>query len=136
MKKLVPKMNSNLEKNIVIEFNTFITVGIQYTHLAPFCLNFYFMTFKDCKISKFWTNIWRSNFSHQKINMVSSLELSIVIWSQYIALKLLWRIWKINVKEAPPFHTFLQIFYKNLKIFYSRILTKDLPRYSESFIPR
>ena len=43
-------------------------------------------------------------------------QVSIVFWSRYIALKLLWRIWEIDVKEGTPFHTFLQIFYKNFKI--------------------
>ena len=58
--------------------------------------------------------IWVS-FSRQKIWMVPSLELSIV-WSRYNALKLLWRIWESNMKERPPFHTFLQIIYKSFKI--------------------
>ena len=58
--------------------------------------------------------IWVSS-SRQKIWMVPSLELSIV-WSRYNALKLLWRIWESNMKERPPFHTFLQIIYKSLKI--------------------
>ena len=48
--------------------------------------------------------------------MVPSLEFSIVVWSWYIALKLLWRIWESDVKEKPPFHTLLQIFYKKFKI--------------------
>ena len=48
--------------------------------------------------------------------MVSSLKLSVVVWLRYIALQLLWRIWESDVKEGPPFHTFLHIFYKNFKI--------------------
>ena len=44
---------------------------------------------KDYQISKFWKNDKRSNFSPQKIYMVPSLEFSIVVWSRYIALKLL-----------------------------------------------
>ena len=48
--------------------------------------------------------------------MVPSLELSIVVWLRYVALKLLWRIWESDIKEAPPFHTFLHIFYKTFKI--------------------
>ena len=46
--------------------------------------------------------------------MVSSLELSIVVWSRYISLKLLRRIRESDVKEASLFHSFLQIFYKNV----------------------
>ena len=49
--------------------------------------------------------------------MVPSLELSIVVWSRYIALKLPWKIWENDVKEGTPFHTFLRIFFKNLKKF-------------------
>ena len=48
--------------------------------------------------------------------MVQSLELSIVFWLRYIALKFLWRIWESDVKEGPPFHTFLHIFYKTFTI--------------------
>ena len=44
--------------------------------------------------------------------MVPSSELSIVVWSRYVALKLLWRIWESDVKQGYPFHTLLQIFYK------------------------
>ena len=48
--------------------------------------------------------------------MAVSLELSIVVWSRYIALKLFWRIWENNVKEGPLFHNFHQIFHKNFKM--------------------
>ena len=48
--------------------------------------------------------------------MVPSLELFVVVWLRYSALKLLQRIWESDVKEGPPFHTFLKIFYKNFKI--------------------
>ena len=62
---------------------------------------------KSYWISKFWQNDGRSKFSPQKIYMCPSLELSTVVWLQYIALKLLWRIWESDIKEGPPFHTFL-----------------------------
>ena len=29
---------------------------------------------------------------------------------------IIWRIWESEVKEGAPFHTFLEIFYKNFKI--------------------
>ena len=48
---------------------------------------------------------------HHKKHMVSSLELSMVNWSRYIALKLPWIIWENDVKEELPFDTFFQIFY-------------------------
>ena len=48
--------------------------------------------------------------------MVSSLELSIVDWSKYIALKLFLRIWEGDIREGLQFHTFLKIFYKNFKM--------------------
>ena len=60
--------------------------------------------------------------------MVSRLELSVVAWSRYVALKLLWRIWEKDVKEGegPPFRTFLQIFYKNFRIL---VLSYNLPHF-------
>ena len=48
--------------------------------------------------------------------MLPILELSIPVWLRYIDLKLSWRICKSNVKGGPPFHTFLQLFYKNFKV--------------------
>ena len=69
--------------------------------------------------------------------MVPSLELFIVVWFQHIALKLLWRIWESDVKEGLLLHTFLQIFFKNIKILvisylshFSRRSTKNLPKYN------
>ena len=72
---------------------------------------------------------------------VTSPELPIVAWSRYIALKLLWRIWETEVKEGLPFHIFLKIFYKNIKMLvlrnnlshFSRRLKKNLPRYKKIF---
>ena len=46
----------------------------------------------------------------------SKFRLSIVFWLRYIALKFLWGIWESDVKEGPPFHTFLHIFYKTFTI--------------------
>ena len=73
---------------------------------------------------------------------VASSELPIVAWSRYIALKLLWRIWETEVKEeGSPFHIFLKIFYKNIKMLvlsnnlshFARRLKKNLPRYKKIF---
>ena len=47
--------------------------------------------------------------------MTPCLELSIVVWLRYIALKPHGRIRESDVKEGSSFHTF-QLFYKNLKI--------------------
>ena len=83
------KWTTNLEKTTVIEFEIWFLYqsrNIVYK-FDPFSAQFH----KDCYISKFWKNYGRSNFSPQKIYTVPSLELSIVVWSQNIALKLLWR---------------------------------------------
>ena len=45
LKNWSPKWIANLQKTILIEFDLFITVGIEYTNLAPFWSNFDFMTF-------------------------------------------------------------------------------------------
>ena len=50
----------------------------------------------------------RTTFSSQKIYMVSSLELSTVVLSKDIGLKLLRRIWESDVKKEPPCHSLLQ----------------------------
>ena len=62
--------------------------------------------------------------------MVPSLELSIVVWSRYIALKLFWRIWKNDAKKGPPFHTFLQLFCNNFK---TLVLSYNLPHFLPIF---
>ena len=84
----------------------------------PQFLNLIYLSSVDLfsPVFTFWLckNDGRSSFSPQKICMVPSLELSI-IWSLYIALKLLWRIWGNGVKEGPLLHTFLQIIYKTFK---------------------
>ena len=59
---------------------------------------------------------WKIKFFISKISMVLSSSLFIVVWSRYIALKLLWRIWENDVRMVSPFHTFLQTFYKNISI--------------------
>ena len=60
--------------------------------------------------------------------MVSILELSVVAWLRYVALKLLLGIWESDVKEGegPPFRTFLQTFYKNFIIL---VLNYNLPHF-------
>ena len=58
--------------------------------------------------------LWRHNFQilekrrnvkffTSKICMVRNLKLPVVVWSRYIALELLWRIWENDVKEDPRF---------------------------------
>ena len=70
---------------------------------------------KYCWISKCWKNNERSNIFPQKIYMVPSLKLSIVIWLWHIALKLLWRIWKGDFNKRPRFTSSFKHFTKNLK---------------------
>ena len=58
----------------------------------------------------------------------SNSELSIVV------LKLPWRIWKNDVEEEPPLHTFLKIFYKTFKILVlSYNLSHFVPIYNEDW---
>ena len=58
--------------------------------------------------------LWRHNFQilekrrnvkffTSKICMVRNLKLPVVVWSRYIALELLWRIWENDVKQDPRF---------------------------------
>ena len=104
------------KKTIVIEIDLLITVGISYTNFAPFWSSFDFLESQELlnfQILEKWQTI---KFVISKKYMVPSLEFSIVVWLRYIALKLFWRIWESNVKEKPPFNTFLQMFHKNFKI--------------------
>ena len=51
-----------------------------------------------------------------KMQMAGSAEVSIVIWSQYISLKLFLRTLENDVIKWPLFHTFRQAFYKSFVI--------------------
>ena len=79
------------------------------------------------------------------MQMAGSVEVSIAVWSRYIALKLFWRTLKNDVIKGPLFHIFHQVFYKNFVILvvwnkYSpfvtifRKLIENLARYMESCI--
>ena len=81
--------------------------------MAPFWPNFDVIKF--VKFPNFG-KMMEDQIFISKISMVLSSSLFIVVWSRYIALKLLWRIWENDVRVVPPFHTFLQIFYKNISI--------------------
>ena len=50
------------------------------------------------------------------MQMAGSAEVSIVIWSQYISLKLFLRTLENDVIKWPLFHTFRQAFYKSFVI--------------------
>ena len=118
LKNWSQKWINNPEKTTVIAFDLFIPVGILYTRLAPFWPNFHFMTSQGLLNFEILENDGRSNFSLHRLYMVPSFAITIV-WSRYIALKLLWRIWENDVKEGDPFHTFLQIIYINFTILVS-----------------
>ena len=94
----------------------FITVGIEYTNLAPFWPNVDFMTSQVLWNFQMFEKWGKIKFPLQKIYMVPSLKLSIVILLWFIALELLWRIWESDVNKEAQFHTFFQTFYKNFKI--------------------
>ena len=59
------KWITNLKKT-VIQFDLFITVGIEYTNMAPFWLNLPLWSHKDCLISKFWKKWWKIKFFTSK----------------------------------------------------------------------
>ena len=50
------------------------------------------------------------------MQVAGSAEVSVVVLSQYITLKLLWRALENDVIKEPLFHTFHQTFYKNFVI--------------------
>ena len=144
LKNCSQKWITNLKKTMAIEFDLFITVQI-CTNLATFWPNVHFVTLQGLLNFQILEKWWKIKFFTLKIYIVLSFELSIVAWSQHIALKLLWRIWESDVKEDPCFAPSSKYFTKHLKfkcqaiIFliwyqFSKILTKDLPRYKESFI--
>ena len=48
--------------------------------------------------------------------MAENIEVSIVVWSRYISLKLFWRTLENNAIKGPQFHTFHQALYKDFVI--------------------
>ena len=62
--------------------------------------------------------------------MVPNLEFYIVVWSRYIALKLLTKICESDYRKKPPFHMFLQIFCKIFKIL---VLSYNLSHFESIF---
>ena len=100
--KLVLNMNYYLEKNSywIWSFNTVQTYN---TNLAPFWANFDFMdshVLLNFQILGKWRNV---KFFTSKNTHGSKCRIFHFVWSRYIALKLLWKIWGKDVKEGPPF---------------------------------
>ena len=107
---------TNLEKNHSYWIWSFYHNWNTVYKFGPFWPNFKFMTAHGLlkfQILEKWRTI---EFFTWKIYVVPNLGLFIVVWSRYVALKLLWRIWESDVKKGPSFHTFRQIFYKRFKI--------------------
>ena len=50
------------------------------------------------------------------LQMAGSAEVSIVVWSQYITLKLFWGTLENDVIQGPLFHTSHYAFHKNFVI--------------------
>ena len=73
---------------MAIEFDLFITVQI-CTNLAPFWPYVQFATLQGLLNFQILEKWWKIKFFTLKIYIVLSFELSIVVWSQHIALKLL-----------------------------------------------
>ena len=55
-------------------------------------------------------------FDLLKMQMVGSVDVSIVVWSRYITLKLFWRTLENDVIKGRLFHTFHQAIYKKFVI--------------------
>ena len=59
---------TNLKKNIVTEFDLFITVGIEYTNMAHLWLNFNFMTSQGLLKSQILEKMMKNQIFHLKKN--------------------------------------------------------------------
>ena len=71
--------------------------------MAPFWANFDFMdshVLLNFQILEKW---WNVKFFTSKNTHSSKWRIFYFVWSRYIALKLLWKIWGKDVKEGPPF---------------------------------
>ena len=55
---------TNLKKNIVTEFDLFITVGIEYTNMAHLWLNFNFMTSQGLLKSQILEKMMKNQIFH------------------------------------------------------------------------
>ena len=71
---------------------------------------------KEINVQEFWKINERTGFDLLKKQMIESEEVSIVVWSRCITLKLFWRKLENDFIRRPRFHTFHQIFYKNVVI--------------------
>ena len=76
------------------------------------------------------------------MQIAGSVEVSVVVWSQYITLKLFWRTLENDVIKWPLFHASHKAFYKNFIILPSTLhlyqlaywLIENLAQYKESCI--
>ena len=67
-------------------------------------------------IPEFWKYNWRTGFDLLKMQMTWSAEVSIVVWSRYITLKLFWRTLENGVIKGHLFLISHQEFHKNFVI--------------------
>ena len=91
--KLVTETNSphfKVPSNIDFDFS--ITLDTWYTTFSPFLHNLKIMTSqKKYKFQNFGKLTKKIRFALLKMQVVESVEASIVVWSRYITLKLFWR---------------------------------------------
>ena len=99
------------------DFDLSITLDTWYTTFCPFLHKLKIMTSqKESIFQNFGKLTKKIRFDLLKMQMAGSVEVSIVVWSRYITLKLFWRTLKNDVIKGPLFHTFHQAFYKTFVI--------------------
>ena len=103
------KWITNLEKNMIIEFDLFNIIWNIVYKFDPVLAQFWF--YDVTRFVKF------PNFGKMTFGKVPRLGSSFAVWSWYVALKLLWRIWeKWRQKGGPRFTPSSNYFAKILKL--------------------
>ena len=112
LEKLITETNSHHFKVAPnIDFNLSITLNTRYTTFGPFLTNLERTTSQKKYILQTFEKLTKKNRSDLlKIQMAGSVEVSIVVWSRYITLKLFRRKLKNDVMKRPLFHNFHQAF--------------------------
>ena len=100
-----------------IDFDLSVTLDTWHATFGSFLQNLKLMTSEKKYIFQNFGKLTKKNrFDLLKMLMARSVEVSIVVWSRYIILKLFWKTFKNDVIKGPLFHTFHQAFYKTFVI--------------------
>ena len=112
LEKLITETNSpHFKVPPNIDFNLSITLNTRYTTFGSLLINLEIMTSQKKYILQTFEKLTKKNRSDLlKIQMAGSVEVSIVVWSRYITLKLFRRKLKNDVMKRPLFHNFHQAF--------------------------